>query len=167
MSKRVYQEVLAHVFKALQDHHVYLEGLLLETNFVRAGHTHCKQSTVLENAKATLEVLQRCVPPAVPGTSKQICGYCMHVSSKYYQQCIILINLVVGVLFLSGHLSEDDATLNLNMINKIKGKKPWTLTFSFGRAMHNSVLQAWKGSKENVPTAHCELMRLARVGSLC
>ena len=66
-AQRVYQEVLSHVFKALQDHHIFLEGLLLEVNFVRAGQTHCHQSSIEENAIATLEVLQRTVPPAVPG----------------------------------------------------------------------------------------------------
>lgn len=63
----MYQEVLSHVFKALQDHHIFLEGLLLEINFIRAGQTHCHQSTIEENARTTLEVLQRTVPTAVPG----------------------------------------------------------------------------------------------------
>ncbi|VDD81235.1 unnamed protein product [Mesocestoides corti] len=67
MAQHVYQEVLSHVFKALQDHHVFLEGILLETNFLRSGHTNCYQSTVQENAETSLEVLQRTVPPAVPG----------------------------------------------------------------------------------------------------
>ncbi|KAL5110525.1 Fructose-bisphosphate aldolase [Taenia crassiceps] len=135
-AQRVNQEVLSHVFKALHDHHIFLEGLLLETNFVRAGQTNCCQSSIEENAKTTLEVLQRTVPPAVP-----------------------------GILFLSGGLSEDDATLNLNTINTIESRRPWTLTFSFGRAMHNAVLLAWKGIDSNIPSAQCVLMRLARHNS--
>ncbi|CDS42102.1 fructose 16 bisphosphate aldolase [Echinococcus multilocularis] len=135
-AQRVCQEVLSYVFKTLQDHHIFLEGLLIETNFVRAGHTSCCQSSVEDNAKTTLEVLQRTVPPAVP-----------------------------GILFLSGGLSEDDATLNLNAINTIESKRPWALTFSFGRAMHNAVLTAWKGVDDNIPNAQCVLMRLARQNS--
>lgn len=67
-AQRVYQEVFSCLFKALQDHHVLLEGLLLQTNFVRSGKTACNQSTIKENAVATLETLQRTIPAAVPGS---------------------------------------------------------------------------------------------------
>ena len=76
---------------------------------------------------------------------------------------LAIITRIPGVLFLSGGLSEDEATLNLNQINTLEGRKPWTLTFSFGRAMHNSVLAVWKGVDDNKPNAQCVLMRLARV----
>jgi fructose-bisphosphate aldolase class 1 len=41
-----------------------------------------------------------------------------------------------GITFLSGGLSEAEATQNLNEINTLtKIAKPWALTFSFGRAL--------------------------------
>ena len=43
-----------------------------------------------------------------------------------------------GIMFLSGGLSEEDATVNLNMINRVApgpGGAPWRLSFSFGRAL--------------------------------
>ncbi|KAL0197305.1 hypothetical protein M9458_005845, partial [Cirrhinus mrigala] len=35
----VTEKVLAAVYKALSDHHVYLEGTLLKPNMVTAGHS--------------------------------------------------------------------------------------------------------------------------------
>ena len=43
-----------------------------------------------------------------------------------------------GIMFLSGGLSEEDATVNLNEINCAaaqSGGAPWRLSFSFGRAL--------------------------------
>lgn len=40
-----------------------------------------------------------------------------------------------GVTFLSGGQSEEEASVNLCAINSFPGKKPWALTFSFGRAL--------------------------------
>nr|XP_054775491.1 fructose-bisphosphate aldolase-like [Lytechinus pictus] len=57
---------------------------------------------------------------------------------------------VPGITFLSGGQSETDATIHLNAINKYQGKKPWSLTFSYGRALQASVLQAWGGKPENI-----------------
>ena len=39
-------------------------------------------------------------------------------------------------MFLSGGQSEEDATMNLDAINKLQSiPKPWKLTFSYGRAL--------------------------------
>lgn len=66
-AQRVTEEVLAFVYKALADHHVYLEGTLLKPNMVTAGQACKKAYTPQENALATVRALQRTVPPAVPG----------------------------------------------------------------------------------------------------
>ena len=63
----VTETVLAAVYKALNDHHVYLEGTLLKPNMVTAGQSCTKKYTSLENARATVQALQRTVPPAVAG----------------------------------------------------------------------------------------------------
>lgn len=60
---------------------------------------------------------------------------------------------VPGIVFLSGGQSEEEATLNLNAINKLEVLKPWTLSFSFGRALQQSTLKIWSGKKENVGKA--------------
>ena len=48
---------------------------------------------------------------------------------------------VPGIVFLSGGQSEVQATENLNAINQIGG--PWVLSYSYGRALQASALEAW------------------------
>lgn len=68
-AQKVTETVLAAVYKALNDHHVYLEGTLLKPNMVTAGQS-CKIKYSPEDvAKATVTALQRTVPPAVAGIS--------------------------------------------------------------------------------------------------
>lgn len=61
-------QVLAAVYKALSDHHVYLEGTLLKPNMVTPGHSCPTKYSPEEIAMATVTALRRTVPPAVPGT---------------------------------------------------------------------------------------------------
>lgn len=132
-TQAVTEKVLAAVYKALSDHNVYLEGSLLKPNMVTAGFQCKTQGTPEENARATVTALSRTVPPAVP-----------------------------GVTFLSGGQTEENASLNLNAINSIKGiRRPWALTFSYGRALQASVLKAWQGKPENVKAAQHELLMRA------
>jgi fructose-bisphosphate aldolase class I len=132
----VTQRVLAAQYKALEDHHVMLEGTLLKPNMVRAGESRPGGCSHEDIARATVRVLQHTVPVAVP-----------------------------GVTFLSGGMSEEDATLALNAINRFEGKKPWALTFSYGRALQGSVLKAWAGKAENVAEAQKQLLIRAAANS--
>ncbi|VVC35252.1 Aldolase-type TIM barrel,Fructose-bisphosphate aldolase, class-I,Fructose-bisphosphate aldolase class-I [Cinara cedri] len=135
--QKVTETVLAAVYKALNDHHVYLEGTILKPNMVTPGQSSSKKATADEIAKATVTALQRTVPPAVP-----------------------------GIMFLSGGQTEEEASVNLNAINKYSGKKPWALSFSYGRALQASVLKAWQGKKENIKTAQDELLKRALANKL-
>lgn len=129
----VTQKVLAAQYAALAQHHVLLEGTLLKPNMVRAGETSGKACSAADIARATVRVLQHTLPAAVP-----------------------------GVTFLSGGMSEEDATLSLDAINKYEGKKPWALTFSYGRALQQSVLKAWSGKNENIGEAQKQLLIRAK-----
>ncbi|KAF1890301.1 hypothetical protein Lal_00013555 [Lupinus albus] len=119
----VTETVLAAVYKALNDQHVLLEGTLLKPNMVTPGSDTPKVATEVI-AEHTVRALRRTVPAAVP-----------------------------GIVFLSGGQSEEEATLNLNAMNKLEVLKPWTLSFSFGRALQSSTLKTWAGKKENVAKA--------------
>ncbi|XP_061340214.1 fructose-bisphosphate aldolase 6, cytosolic [Gastrolobium bilobum] len=119
----VTERVLAACYKALNDHHVLLEGTLLKPNMVTPGSESPKVAPEVI-AEYTVRALQRTVPAAVP-----------------------------AVVFLSGGQSEEQATLNLNAMNKFKGKKPWSLSFSFGRALQQSTLKTWAGKDENIKKA--------------
>lgn len=68
--------------------------------------------------------------------------------------------MVPGVVFLSGGQSEVEATENLNAINRLGG--PWPLSFSYGRALQASTLQAWQGREENVEAAQAVFLHRAR-----
>merc|ERR1711974_493905 len=87
-------------------------------------------------AKFTVQTLQRTVPPAIP-----------------------------GIMFLSGGQSEEDATVNLNAINALDAVKPWSLSFSYGRALQATVIKTWDGKKENVKAAQEAFLRRAKANS--
>lgn len=136
-TQKVTETVLAFVYKALNDHHVYLEGTLLKPNMVTAGQSCPTKYTPEQVAKATVTALSRTMPPAVP-----------------------------GVTFLSGGQSEEDATVHLDAINRsTDAKKPWALTFSYGRALQASVLRAWGGKDDQVKAGQHELLARAKANS--
>jgi len=135
--QKVTEQTLAYVYKALADHHVYLEGTLLKPNMVTPGQSCPKKVTPQDIATATVTALQRTVPAAVP-----------------------------GIVFLSGGQSEIDASINLNAINKHKGKKPWSLTFSYGRALQASVLKAWEGKDDKLKAAQRVFFARAKANGL-
>jgi fructose-bisphosphate aldolase class I len=131
-SVKVTQHVLAATYKALHDANVLLEGTLLKPNMVLNGLSN-KQVTPEEVAHATLTVLLRTVPAAVP-----------------------------GINFLSGGQSEEEATLNLNAMNKLQVTRPWTVSFSYGRALQATCIKTWKGQKENVEAAKAVFLQRAQ-----
>ena len=131
------ERTLAAVFKALNDHHIMLEGCLLKPNMVLAGFDAAKKPTSAEIGALTLRTLQRTAPPAL-----------------------------VGVVFLSGGQSEEEASVNLSAINSAPGKKPWALTFSYGRALQASTIKAWAGKVENVEAAQQVLLKRAKANFL-
>jgi fructose-bisphosphate aldolase class I len=71
---------------------------------------------------------------------------------------------VPGIVFLSGGQSEVQATENLNAINRIGG--PWALSFSYGRALQASALEAWAGDPANAEAAQAAFLHRARMNSL-
>lgn len=71
--------------------------------------------------------------------------------------------LFPGVTFLSGGQSEEEASVNLNSINNCPLAKPWALTFSYGRALQASALNAWKGELNNEKAATEEFLKRAEV----
>lgn len=70
---------------------------------------------------------------------------------------------VPGIMFLSGGQSELESTLNLNAMNQ--SPNPWHVSFSYARALQNSVLKTWKGEEGNVKAAQDALLRRAKANS--
>merc|ERR1712079_170692 len=105
---RVSELVLRAVMQAMLDQGLIIEGTLLKPNMVTPGSE--SESPAPETiAWYTVRTLSRSIVPALP-----------------------------GVVFLSGGQSEESASLNLNAMNKLENiAKPWSLTFSYGRAFSN------------------------------
>ena len=138
-SFRVTELVLASVFQALAEHAVELERIILKPNMVLPGTDHPSYKTLTPQivAEYTVKVLRRTVPPAVP-----------------------------GILFLSGGQSEEEAVENLNAVNLVQGPSPWSLSFSYGRALQASALKAWSGKTENVKAGQDQFLAKARANFL-
>ncbi|MBM3505458.1 MAG: fructose-bisphosphate aldolase class I [Alphaproteobacteria bacterium] len=134
--EHVTERTLHTVFNALYLARVRLEGIVLKPNMVVAGKECKTQAGVEDVAERTLRVLRRHVPAAVP-----------------------------GIAFLSGGQSEEEATMHLNAMNA-KGPLPWELSFSYGRALQQSALQAWKGESANVKAAQKAYLHRARMNGL-
>jgi fructose-bisphosphate aldolase class I len=44
-------------------------------------------------------------------------------------------------------------------------RRPWYLTFSFGRALQNSAIKTWGGNDDNVPAAQAAFLTRAKANS--
>jgi len=137
----VSERVWAEVVKQCTDAGMLWEGSLLKPNMVTPGSDCTVKATPSEVGWKTVRTLLRTLPAACP-----------------------------GVTFLSGGQSETDATENLNAMNKLDCRRPWNLSFSYGRALQYSVLRTWLGKSENVEAAQktfiglCENNSLASMG---
>ena len=70
-----------------------------------------------------------------------------------------------GIVFLSGGQTPHQAVENLNAIAQI-GEQPWTISYSFSRAIEEPVLTAWQGKAENIPLAHRAMLHWVKMSSL-
>lgn len=130
-------EAVQHaVFHALHRHNVILELMILKPNMVLPGKD-CTKASPDEVAEATLKILRRSVPAAVP-----------------------------SINFLSGGQGAEEATVNLNAINQHGAHSPWRLSISYGRALQQPALQAWQGKSENSALAQAALFKRARLNHL-
>merc|ERR1711896_6092 len=73
--------------------------------------------------------------------------------SKYTKAALskVVPPAVPGIMFLSGGQSEIQATLNLNAMNQ--EPNPWHISFSYARALQNTVLKTWQGNEDNLKSA--------------
>ena len=132
----VNEAVLHSVFHALHLHGIQFEQMILKPSMVLPGK-ECRRADPQEIAEATLKVLKRTVPAAVP-----------------------------SINFLSGGQSPEEATENLSAINQLRGNAPWQLSISYGRALQQPALHAWQGKAENRAAARQALLKRARLNSL-
>jgi fructose-bisphosphate aldolase class I len=125
------------VFDTLAAQRVQLEGMLLKPNMVIPGKKHSGGKAAPEAvAQATVECFRKVVPAAVP-----------------------------GIVFLSGGQSDEEATANLDAINKL-GPHPWQMSFSYGRALQHAALTTWLGDDANAAAGQKAFLHRARMNGL-
>jgi fructose-bisphosphate aldolase class I len=124
------------LYRQLAAHRVDLPGTLLKVNMVVPG----KGNAVQDDDRAIAEATVRCLTA--------------NVSSE-----------VPGVVFLSGGMSDEQATSRLNEMNRIGGF-PWQLSFSYGRALQAPALTAWGGDPQNVGAGQRALAHRAKMNGL-
>jgi fructose-bisphosphate aldolase, class I len=136
-SFEVHQRVLHAVFERLYLYRIQLDQMILKPSMVIAGVDCPQQASVEQVAQATLQCLRDSVPASVPS-------------------CI----------FLSGGQSDELATAHLNAMNRLsKNQLPWTLTFSYGRALQQESMKTWMGKETNVVAAQKALFHRAQLNS--
>ena len=133
-TSEIQEKIIKEVYFACQQNGVYLEGTLLKPSMTVPGAGYEGKSDPKNVALATVTTLLRSVPAAVP-----------------------------GIVFLSGGLSEEEASLYLNEMNLLAADKPWNLSFSYGRALQHSCLRAWAGS--NIDKGQKALIARAQANS--
>ena len=120
-------KVLKRLFEILKEKNVNLDALILKASMVIPGKESGVVVMPLEVSNSTLRTLQNSVPDKVN-----------------------------GIVFLSGGQTPDQATFNLNEINKLNSDKKfgtWELSFSFGRALQQDAMAVWNGMDDNVSLA--------------
>ncbi len=132
----VTEAVQKAVFFALHLHRVTLELMLLKPNMVLPGKDR-RRADPEEVAEWTLRVLRRTVPAAVP-----------------------------SIHFLSGGQGPAEATANLNALNLRRDEAPWRLSISYGRALQEPALKAWRGQAAHRAAAQAALRARARLNHL-
>ncbi|MAA92271.1 MAG: fructose-bisphosphate aldolase class I [Gammaproteobacteria bacterium] len=124
------------LFDYLNSYDVDITGTILKPNMVTPGLDSEHKATVKEVAEMTIRCLKESVPDELP-----------------------------GVAFLSGGQTEIESTEHLDMMNKIGGF-PWKLSFSYGRALQQSALNAWLGKAENKVAAQAAFAHRAEMNKL-
>lgn len=132
----VSEPVLHAVFNALYRHRVQLEYIVLKPSMVINGKACAEKASVQAVAEATLRVLRRTVPAAVP-----------------------------TINFLSGGQSSEQATAHLNAMNQM-GNLPWNLSFSYARALQDNAMKTWAGKEANIAAAQKAFLKRAKLNSL-
>ena len=120
----VTRQVLASLYDELRKANVCLYSSLLKPNMVIAAKDCPDQADRDAITSYTVRCFKETVDSAVP-----------------------------GIVFLSGGQSEEQATTNLASIYNAGKDCPWAFSFSYGRALQESALQAWRGDAANVAKA--------------
>lgn len=123
------------LFEQLRLNRVEFDKMILKPSMVISGSNCPVQASVEQVAQMTVNCLRNNVPVAV-----------------------------AGIAFLSGGQSIEHATAHLNLIHaKFGAQCPWTITFSYARAIQQPALDYWHGDDANIPIAQQLLYHRAKL----
>ncbi|MBA3581562.1 MAG: fructose-bisphosphate aldolase class I [Gammaproteobacteria bacterium] len=125
------------LFAQLKAQNVALEGIILKPSMVISGKSAKNRADPKTVASETIRCLLNTTPAAVP-----------------------------GIAFLSGGQTDAEAAHHLSLMHNLGVSLPWHLTFSYGRALHQAAMDAWKGQATNVDAAQKVLYHRAKMNSL-
>ena len=129
-------EITEHVLLEVF-HALYRHHVVLEHMLLKPSMVvpgkELQKETPEKVAEQTVRIIRRTVPAAVP-----------------------------SINFLSGGQTPEEATANLNAMNQLS-HQPWELTFSYGRALQQPALQAWKGDPGNAKSTQAALYKRAKL----
>ena len=120
-------------FQHLRNQGVLMEGMVLKPSMVISGADASNRADVETVARETVRCLLNTVPANVP-----------------------------GIAFLSGGQTDEEASAHLNAMHNLGIDLPWSLTFSYGRALQQAAMTAWNGKSDNVSVAQEKLLQRAR-----
>jgi len=172
----------------MADQGVIFEGILLKPSMVTPG-ADCKKRATPEQVRMEIFFSLLCFsrePGSSPSSSHfahslslflsrslslALSPLCLSRSLSLKQVADYTLKLlrrrvppaVPGIMFLSGGQSELEATLNLNAMNQTPN--PWHVSFSYARALQNSVLRTWQGEPANLQKAQEALLVRAKANS--
>ena len=129
-------EVIKKCFEELILHKIDLSGIILKPNMILAGNKSKNKISNEEVSSKTLECLKKSVPSEVP-----------------------------GIAFLSGGQSEEEATKNLNLINK-NNNSNFIMSYSYGRALQQSALKHWSKDTKDIKGTQSIFNHRAKMCSL-
>lgn len=124
------------VFSELIKREVFIPGVVLKINMILPGKDKKEKAGTRKIAEMTLKCLKEHVP-----------------------------SYIGGIVFLSGGQDDREATINLNEMHKM-GPLPWTLTFSYSRAIQNKVMKFWSENMEDIISSQKILLDVSRENSL-
>lgn len=132
------EATLRQVYYELGNQRIDLTGTILKPNMVLSGNEASNRASAAEVAQKTIACFLNTVPAAVP-----------------------------GIAFLSGGQGDDEATSNLDAINRLAAEVgvPWELSFSFGRGLQAAPLKAWGGDDTKFDQAKQAYYHRAKVSS--
>ncbi len=134
--EEITRDGLRVLFEKLRKGGVDLTATILKVNMVMPGRENLARAEPFEVANVTLRTLKTSV-----------------------------LEDLAGVVFLSGGQTPEQASANLNEINKLGKGYPWPLSFSFARALQSEALKVWEGKDENVKSAQEVFYKRAKLVS--